>query len=188
MKYLLQALGFSDFNDLLGTFYFLFPKLLSFSLYTSAIVGFIEAYTGISFMFWLFMLLASIFDLALGFYANVIVLKNPVESAKAFRGIVKMFILMTIVFLTNTFKVGVETSIITPKVIHDFAIYAVDTIHYTSVLLIGLYILLGIAENGAKVEIAFCVSLVKILKMRINNIENKNNDEPDDRQGHHNID
>ena len=52
-------------------------------------IGFIETYTGISLMLWLFITAASIFDLGLGLYANVVYLGNPYESKKMFRGFLR---------------------------------------------------------------------------------------------------
>ena len=81
---------------------------------------------------------------------------------------------MVLIFLTNTFKVGIYTSAIYPEYLKEIAIYATSTIHYTSVLLIGIYILL-VAENGAKIGIPFCVSLVRLLKVKIKKFENDEN-------------
>jgi len=179
LNYLLNSMGFDNFQDLLGTFAPYFSKILTLSVYLGSIIGFIETYTGISFLLWVFLCLASAFDLMLGVYANVVFLKNPVETKKMFRGIFKAFVLMCIIFLTNIFKIGIEASNITPEFVQTSSIFIIATLHYSSVLLIGLYILLGIAENGAKIEIPFCVSLVKILKIRINKIEDNNeNQEP----------
>lgn len=176
INYILEAAGFENFNDMLGIFAPYFSKLLVASLYAGSLAGFIEAYTGISVMLWVFIVSASIFDLGLGVYANIIYLGKEYSSKRMFRGIFKAFVLMIIIFLTNTFKVGIESSQISPEYLETLTRYTTATIHYSSVLLIGLYILLGIAENGAKIEIPFCVSLVRILKVRINNIEEKSNE------------
>lgn len=178
-NYLLQTMGFENFQDMLGTFSPYFSKILTLSIYLGSIIGFIETYTGISFLLWVFLCLASAFDIMLGLYANVVFLKMPLETKRMFRGMFKAFVLMCIIFLTNTFKIGIEDSNITPEFVQTSSIFIIATLHYSSVLLIGLYYLLGIAENGAKIEIPFCVSLVKILKMRINKLEdNQDNQEP----------
>jgi len=175
LNYILQAAGFENLQDMLGIFSPYFPKILVLSIYMGSSIGIIETYTGISLMLWLFITAASIFDLGLGLYANVVYMGNPYESKKMFRGIFKAFVLMTLIFLTNTFKVGIDTSAIYPEYLKTMAIYATSTIHYTSVLLIGIYILLGVAENGAKIEIPFCVSLVRLLKIKIKKLENDEN-------------
>ncbi len=180
INYILQAAGFDSFQDMLGLFSPLFTKLFFASIYIGSVVAFIETHTGISIMLWLFFTSASIFDLVLGVYANIIYLNNKYDSKRMFRGIFKAFVLMIIVFLTNTFKVGIEASNIRPEYVESMAVYATATIHYSSVLLIGLYILLGIAENGAKIEIPMCVSLVKVLKVKINNLEKKDKDKDDE--------
>ncbi|QQV91593.1 holin [Winogradskyella phage Peternella_1] len=171
LNYILQAAGFDSLQDLLGVFAPYFPKILIASIYMGGSIGFVETYTGISVMLWVFITAASIFDLGLGLYANVSYLGQPYESKKMFRGIFKAFVLMVLIFLTNTFKVGVEDSNIYPEYLQSMAVYATATIHYTSVLLIGIYILLGVAENGAKIEIPFCVSLVRLLKIKIKKLE-----------------
>lgn len=118
------------------------------------------------------MTLASIFDIGLGFYANVIFLGNEYNSKRMFRGIFKAFVLMVMIFLTNTFKLGISESNITPEYVETMSVYATATIHYSTVLLIGMYILLGIAENGAKIKIPVFVSIVRVLRVKINKIEN----------------
>jgi len=168
-------MGFDGFKDFLGTFHPYFNKILVISVYFGGFVGFIETFTGISFMLWIFFTAAAIFDLGLGVYANVFYLKKPYDSHRMFRGVFKAFVLMVLIFLTNTFKVGIERSVISPEYMKTTSIYIVATIHYSVVLLIGLYVLLGIAENGAKIKIRFCESLVRILNMRINKIEDIDN-------------
>ena len=50
----------------------------------------------------------------------------------------------------------------------------VATIHYSFVLTIGIFILLSIAENMAKMEIRAAVTFTKILNMKIKKIEKLN--------------
>lgn len=173
MRKILEIVGFKDLQDVFGTFYTLLPSIATLSLISSSILGFIETYSGISIILWVFFAFAAFLDLIVGFYANIVYLKRPYESTKMFRGILKAFILFAIIFLTNTFKLGVETSVINPEIIKDGAVYATASLHYFSVILIGLYVLLGIAENGAKLEIRFFETMVKILNVKIKNIENK---------------
>lgn len=172
LTYILNAMDFRNFNDLLGTFYAFFPKVLNISLAVGIFGGFIESYFGISFMLWLFIVAAAFFDIILGIYANVVYLGNDLDTKRMFRGFFKSFVIMVIIFLTNTFNEGVNQSNISPELLNSIANVISSTLHYSSVILIGLYLLLGIAENGAKIEIPFCVSLIKILKMRIDKIEN----------------
>lgn len=172
--YILNAMDFENFNDLLGTYYAFFPSLLTISLYVGIFGGFVETYFGISFMLWLFIAAASFFDIILGLYANVVYLGNDLETKRMFRGFFKALVIMIIIFLTNTFKEGVNQSDISPEILGSISNVISSTLHYSSVILTGLYILLGIAENGAKIEIPFCVSLIKILKMKIDKIEKTN--------------
>ena len=174
IKKILEISGFRDSVDLFGTFYSLLPSIASISLVISTILGFIEAYSGISIILWVFLAFAAFVDLIVGYYANIIHLKQSYDSTKMFRGIFKAFVLFTIIFLTNTFKLGIEKSIIYPEIIKDGAIYATASLHYFSVILIGLYVLLGIAENGAKLEIRFFKTMVRLLNIRIKKIENDN--------------
>ena len=47
----------------------------------------------------------------------------------------------------------------------------VATIHYSFVMLISLYLLTGISENGAKVGIPVFESVTRMLKIKINRVE-----------------
>lgn len=169
---LLEIAGFRDLPDVFGNFYALLPSVASIALVASSLLGFIETYSGVSIILWVFLALAAFLDLIIGYYANIIYFKHPYDSTKMFRGIFKAFVLFAIIFLTNTFKLGIERSVIKPEIIREGAVYATASLHYFSVILIGLYVLLGIAENGAKLEIRFFQTMVKILNMKIKKIEN----------------
>lgn len=173
-NYILHSMGFENLKDLLGPFAPLFHKILYLSVSVGSFVGFIETYTGISFLLWLFFCAASIFDLFLGMYANVFYMKQQLDMEKLFRGVFKAFVLIVIIFLTNIFKAGIEASNISPEYMLHASIYVSASLHYSAVLFMGLYILLGIAQNGAKIKIPFCVALVKLLNIKINKIEKLN--------------
>ncbi len=172
IKKILEIAGFKDLADVFGNFYALLPSVASISIVSSSLLAFIETYSGVSIILWVFLALAAFLDLIIGYYANIIYLKQPYDSTKMFRGIFKAFVLFSIIFITNTFKLGIERSIINPEIIRDGAVYATASLHYFSVILIGMYVLLGIAENGAKLEIRFFQKMVKILNMKIKKIEN----------------
>lgn len=167
----LNLAGFKDASDYLGTFSsFVKPiALASFSI--AGIVGFIETYSGISFLLWVFLVVGSFFDLFLGWYTNVFFLKQDFETSKFFRGIMKSFVTVSFIFLTNLLKIGILDSEVSIEWYKATIIFIASVIHYTSVFLIGMYLLLGVAENLAKLDVAPAKSFVKILKMRINYVE-----------------
>ena len=171
INYILSLAGFSDINDYFGTYAILIKPLFLVSITSASLVGFIETYSGISFMLWVFLALGTIFDLAIGWYTNVYYLNTHFETKKFFRGILKSFITLSFIFLTNSLKVGVTSTEIHPEFLESAIIFISALIHYTIVFLIGLYLLLGIAENCAKMGIPVAKSIVKILKMRINSVE-----------------
>ena len=161
---ILQLAGFNDINDYLGTYSMLIKPLFIVSITSASLVGFIETYSGISFMLWTFLALGTIFDLAIGWYTNVYYLNTHFETKKFFRGILKSFITLTFIFVTNSLRMGVIDSPIHPKFLEDIMIFIVSVIHYTIVFLIGLYLLLGISENGEKLGVKVCKSINKIIK------------------------
>lgn len=171
INYILSLTGFSDVNDYLGTYSMLIKPLFIFSITSASLVGFVETYSGISFMLWVFLALGTIFDLAIGWYTNVYYLNTHFETRKFFRGILKSFITLAFIFLTNSLKIGVSDSQISLEWYKTSLVFITSVIHYSVVFLIGLYLLLGVAENCAKMEIPVAKSIVKILKMRINSIE-----------------
>jgi phage-related holin len=168
---LLELAGFNDYNDFFGTFSSFLKPIFFISFSVASFVGFIETYSGISFMLWVFLMAGTLFDLALGWYTNVYYLDHPFESKKFFRGMFKSFVTLTFIFLTNFLKVGVHESIITPDYLKTLMIFMSAVMHYVIVFLIGLYLLLGVAENAAKLGIPVAKSIVKILRMRINTVE-----------------
>lgn len=167
----LQMMGFNNLEDFLGfsiNSKFLMTATISFG----TIGGFIEAWTGISIYLWLFLTLATIFDIAFGVYVNVNALDNKFESKRFFRGIFKSFVVLFIIFITNSLNLGVQHSDINPEFLKTTFEYIAATIHYSFIMLISLYLLTGISENGAKIDIPVFKSLSKILKMKINKVEN----------------
>lgn len=177
INYILELAGFENINDFLGTYHVLFPSILGISISFGAGVGFLETYSGVSFLLWVFMIAGTIADLIFGVYANLYYLHHEFETKKFMRGVFKAFILFAVIFITNIFKMGIENSAIKPEFLKEPFIYLTATIHYSFVLLIGIYILLSIAENLAKMEIPVAISLTKILKVKIKKIENLEKDE-----------
>jgi len=171
---LLQIMGFDGIPDFFGKYYPLLSGVFSFSLTFGAVTGAIEAHSGISFILWVFFAASTIFDLGFGTYVNVVFLKQEFDSTKFFRGFFKAFVMFAIIFLTNTFKKGLVESNIEPEFLETTLIYITATMHYSFVSAIGFFILLSINENGAKYNIPACVSLVKILNMKIKKIEELN--------------
>lgn len=171
LNYILNLAGFSGVNDYLGTFSFLLKPLAILSVTSASLVGFVETYSGVSFMLWVFLIFGTFFDLGLGWYANVSYLNQPFESHKFWRGLMKSFVTVCFIFLTNFLKLGVFDSEISLGWYKETLVFLSSIIHYSVVFLIGLYLLLGIAENLAKMEVSVAKSIVKILKMRINSIE-----------------
>lgn len=163
--------GFIDVKDYLGTFASLIKPIFFMSITTAGVVSFIETYSGISFMLWVFLVVGSLFDLFLGWYTNVYHLNHHFETQKFFRGFMKSFVTVSFIFLTNFLKIGVFDSSISIEWYKTTLIFVTSLIHYTVVFLIGLYLLLGVAENLAKMNIPVAKSVVKILKMRINSFE-----------------
>lgn len=178
INYLLQLMGFLDVGDFFGKYHPLFGSIFASSLTFGIFSGFIETHSGISVLLWIFFAAGTVFDLLVGLYANLIYLDGKFESDRFFRGIFKPFVMFTVIFLTNQFKRGLEASHIAPEWIKDMVVGTVATIHYSFVLTIGIFILLSIAENMAKMEIKAAVTLTKILNMKIKKIE-KLNDESD---------
>ena len=166
-------MGFTDYQDLLG-FNMASINLKFFTFFSisfGSLVGFIETWTGISIYLWLFLTLGSIFDIAFGIYANIIVLQNEFKTDKFFRGIFKSFVVLFIIFITNTLNMGVHDSQINPELLRVPFEYISATIHYSFIMLICIYLLSGISENGAKIDIPVFNSLSKILKIKIKKIE-----------------
>lgn len=178
INYILQLMGFLSVEDFFGKYHPLFGSIFASSLTLGIFSGFIETHSGISMLLWVFFAAGTVVDLLVGLYANLVYLDGKFESDRFFRGIFKPFVMFSVIFLTNTFKRGLETSAITPEWIKDMAVGTVATIHYSFVLTIGIFILLSIAENMAKMEIRAAVTLTKILNMKIKKIE-KLNDEND---------
>lgn len=166
----LDMMGFNNFQDFLGIS--LNPKILGvISLSFGTAGAFIEAWTGISLYLWLFLTLASIFDIAFGVYANIIILNNEFVSKRFFRGIFKSFVVLFIIVITNSLHLGVQHSNINPEFLKTTFQYIAATIHYSFVMLIALYLLAGISENGAKIDIPVFKSLSKIIKLKITKVE-----------------
>lgn len=167
----LDMMGFDNTQDFIG----LVPNFKLMSMLTisfGSIVAFVEAWTGISVMLWVFLTLASIFDIIFGIYANIIILGNDFVSKKFFRGIFKSFIVLFIIVITNSLHLGVSYSNINPDFLKVTFEYMSATIHYSFVMLISLYLLSGISENGAKIDIPVFVSLSRMLKLKIKKVEN----------------
>lgn len=177
MKYILNLVGFSCVDDFLGTYHSLFSTIFAFSLTFGTVTGIVETYSGISFMLWVFMLGGTVTDLVIGVIANVKFQNQEFETSKFMRGVFKAFVLFAIIFVTHSFKMGIVDSKIEPEILKTPFIYLVATIHYSFIMLIGLYILLSIVENLAKMNFEVAVSLTKILKVKIKKIENLNEDE-----------
>lgn len=166
----LDMMGFHGFQDFLG--FNINPKMLGLlTISFGSLGGMIETWTGISMYLWLFLTLGSIFDICFGIYANIIVLGNEFESKRFFRGIFKSFVVLFIIVITNMLNLGVKDSDINPEALKTVFEYLAASIHYSFVMLIALYLLTGISENGAKIEIPVFKSLSKILKIRISKVE-----------------
>lgn len=166
----LDMMGFDNFQDFLGLN--LNPKMLGIlSISFGGFSGLIETWTGISMYLWLFLTMATIFDIAFGVYANVIILRNDFESRRFFRGIFKSFVVLFIIVITNSLNLGVKHSDMNPEFIKIAFEYMAATLHYSFVMLISLYLLTGISENGAKIGIPVFKSLSTMLKMRITKVE-----------------
>ncbi|MGC5744375.1 phage holin family protein [Chryseobacterium sp. NFX27] len=178
INYILKLMGFLNVSDFLGKYHPLFGGVFASSLTFGIITGFIETHSGISILLWIFFAAGTLFDLLVGLYTNLIYLKLKFESDRFFRGIFKPFVMFVVIFLTNTFKRGLENSHIKPELLEDLAVYMTATIHYSFVITIGVFILLSIAENMAKMDIRAAVTLTKILNMKIKKLE-KFNDEND---------
>ncbi len=171
---LLQIMGFEGIPDFFGKYYPLLSGVFSFSLAFGAVTGAIEAHSGISILLWVFFAASTIFDLGFGTYVNVGYLRQEFDSTKFFRGLFKAFVMFSVIFLTNTFKKGLLASNIEPEFLESTLVYITATMHYSFVATIGFFILLSINENGAKYDIKACVTLVKILNMKIKKIEDLN--------------
>src|SRR5690606_1843063 len=100
IKKILEIAGFKDIADVFGNFYALLPSVASISIVSSSLLAFIETYSGVSIILWVFLALAAFLDLIIGYYANIIYLKQPYDSTKMFRGIFKAFVLFSIIFIT----------------------------------------------------------------------------------------
>ena len=167
-------MGFDGISDFFGKYYPLLSSVFSVSLTFGTITGAIEAYSGISIMLWVFFAAATFFDLVFGTWVNVIYLRQEFDSTKFFRGIFKPFVMFVVIFLTNTFKEGLESTDIEPEFLDKTLLYITATMHYSFIATIGIFTLLSIAENAAKIGIPSAVTLVKILNMKIKKIEDLN--------------
>lgn len=170
-------MGFEGIPDFFGKYYPLLSSVFSLSLTFGAITGIIETHSGISILLWVFFVASTLFDLLFGTYVNTIYLKHQFDSTKFFRGIFKPFVMFVVIFLTNTFKKGLLQSNIEPEFLANTLVYVTATIHYSFVTTIGIFTLLSIAENAAKIGIPSAVTLVKILNMKIKKIESINENE-----------
>lgn len=171
---ILNTMGFTGIEDFFGNYYPFLGVIFASSLTAGAVTGAIEAHSGISILLWVFFAAATIFDLIFGTCVNLLYLNQKFESVKFFRGIFKPFVMFVVIFLTNTFKHGLVDSHISPEFLASTLIYVAATIHYSFVATIGIYTLLSIAENAAKIGISPAVTLVKILNVKIKKIENLN--------------
>ncbi len=177
--YILKLMGFVSIPDFFGRYYPLLGTIFTGSLTFSIFSGFVETHSGISMLLWVFFACGTITDLLLGLYVNLVHLKQKFETDRFFRGIFKPFVMFGVIFLTNTFYRGLEESAVKPELIANFAFYVTATIHYSFVMTIGVFTLLSIAENMAKMEIPAAVTLVRILNMKIKKIENFNESDTD---------
>lgn len=163
-------MGFDNYHDFISFSYS--PKFVGlFSIGLGTIGSLVELWTGISLYLWLFLTMASIFDIAFGVYANVVVLNQLFNSKRFFRGVFKSFIVLFIIVITNNLNLGVRYSKIEPEFLRVFFEGVVGTIHYSFVMLISLYLLTGISENGDKIQIPVFQSLTRMLKMKIRKVE-----------------
>ena len=166
----LDLMGFDGIKDLVGTSVNT-RNLTLISIAAGGFGAFIETWTGISMYFWLFLTMSTVFDVLFGMYANMVVLGHHFESRAFFRGIFKSFIVLGIIVITNSLYLGVEHSNISPNYLKEIFQHMASAIHYSFVMLISLYLLTGISENGAKIDIPVFKSLSKLLKIKINKIE-----------------
>ena len=171
---ILHTMGFNSVPDFFGKYYPLLNSIFSFSITFGAVTGAIETHSGISILLWIFFAASTIFDLLFGTYVNTIFFKHQFDSTKFFRGIFKPFVMFSVIFLTNTFKKGLLQSNIEPEFLKTSFIYISSTMHYSFVMVIGIYTILSIAENGAKIGIKACIILVNILNIKIKKIEQIN--------------
>lgn len=172
--YLLQLMGFDGVPDFFGKYYPLTSFILQLSIPLGMVSAFIENHSGISMFLWLFFIAGTMIDLGVGLYTNVVFLKQDFETDRFFRGILKPFVMCMVIFLTNYFKIGIERTPITPELIKTTAVFTASSIHYSFTIIIGLFILLSIAENMAKLGWGPAVTLTKILNMKIKKIEDLN--------------
>lgn len=166
----LDLMGFQSTTDLLGVSLQVKPLIIPL-ISLGAVTSFIENFTGIHVYLWMFLTIASAFDILFGYITNVFFLKEGFVTRKFFRGVFKSFVVLSLILLTNTLKKGVELSDIQPEVLKTVADYVTSSMHYTFVLIIALYLLFGIVENGAKMEIPVFKSLSRILRIKIAKIE-----------------
>ena len=168
-------MGFENLQDFTGVSANVSKGVASSSLVIGAsvatIFSFIEEYSGLAIIFWLFLLIGAFADIFIGWLVNVFWLKHPFESKKFYRGIFKAFIVYIWIFLTYGFVLGFKNSDIEIDIIKTVGVYTTSTLHYSIIMLIGFYLLLGISENMAKLKIPLFISITKIFKMKINKIE-----------------
>ena len=173
MTAFLKLMNFTDIYDL-AIFSVFTKNMLAYATVFGIgvnLIPSIEWLTGLNIMFVIFIIAGSLVDILLGVYSNVIYKKGHFESSKFFRGIVKMFIVFSMVVLLNTLVLGVHnTEFMIPAIGTGFE-YAVTTIQYGVLFLISLVILLGIAENGAKMEIPVFKSIARFIRMKIKKVE-----------------
>lgn len=173
-KYLNNIVGFDNLSDVIGYNAALLSKqvvLLSISF--SWVFAILESLLGINSNVVYLFVVGNLFDLVFGLCVNVFYLKASFSTSKGFRGLFKLFIAFFLVYLTNNLRLSFVDISPDHQMLNTTINYITSTIHYFIVLLIGLYTILGIVENAAKLELDIFVKLAKILRMKIKGIEDK---------------
>lgn len=154
--------------------------LLTLAGLASGFVNVVEGATGLKFIFVLFFLIGSIFDIGLGVYTNVIYFGKEFSSSKFFKGIVKMFIVFVVIILLNLLVQGLAVE--SPGVVDSVLIFFTAAVRGIIIMILALVILIGIVENADKMEMKGFGTLAVFLRLRVKYLSDSKLGAPDSLQ------
>lgn len=169
LDYMVQTFGFSSVKQFIKD---TFPMTgLKIIIPLSFICALAKLIFGTPLEYLIFIVLGIAVEVGMGAYAAVVIKGESFNSRKFGRFAVKIVVFLATILITNLLRVSFLKLDIQSEPLRIFINYTLDTLFCFSLLLIGLYLVLSIAENGAKMKISFFVSLAKILKININKVE-----------------
>lgn len=166
--------GFADLTDLFGVnFLMLLKPLTILAVSVGSVLGLMEVVTGMNANFLLIFIFGNMIDIVYGTYVNSSYLQQGFNTTKFFRGLFKVTILFTLIMLTNQLRQGFTGIPPEQDLLYATINYITASLHYFVMLMVGMYTLLGITENGAKHEIDIFVKLASLFKLKIKKVEDQ---------------